>query len=153
DRLGNLGVIDDKYDVAISTACCVIFILSNELPTMDNAPEFELSKLEMGASACANRILYTEKRVAELWQKKIDDTRRMGQLRIQIDHLTQEGDEEQEFQIYTEDELDAMDKDIEIDDLKNIQNVNPNLNVLEDYRIREKVYLSRVRDLEDITIV
>ncbi|CAI2171751.1 15598_t:CDS:2 [Funneliformis geosporum] len=65
DRLGNLGVIDDKYDVAISTACpalnnfvvdsvevgqtCiehlrkknlgrVIFILLNKLPTMDMRP-------------------------------------------------------------------------------------------------------------------
>ncbi|CAG8567894.1 7212_t:CDS:2 [Funneliformis caledonium] len=55
DRLGNLGVIDDKYDVAISTACpaldnivvdsievgqtcCVTFFLSNELPTMDMHP-------------------------------------------------------------------------------------------------------------------
>ncbi|CAG8736773.1 17921_t:CDS:10, partial [Funneliformis caledonium] len=205
--------------------------------------EFELSKLEMGASACANRILYTEKRVTELRQKNnpsIDDTRRMGQLRIQIDHLTQEldglkrpfkieeeikilqdkileigeeldeikenldekteiinriraielkiktqvedsernlvenkqkeihwrdslskltlheigGDDKQEFQIYTNDELNAMDKDKiqgEIDDLKKIQNANPNLSVLEDYRIREKEYLSRVRDFEEIT--
>ena len=31
-----------------------------------NKLEFELSKLEMGASACANRIFYTEKRVAVL---------------------------------------------------------------------------------------
>ncbi|CAG8666603.1 4141_t:CDS:2 [Funneliformis caledonium] len=35
----------------------------------------------MDENACAKRIIYTEKRVAELW--------RMGQLRIQID-LTQE---------------------------------------------------------------
>ncbi|CAG8758933.1 15079_t:CDS:2, partial [Funneliformis caledonium] len=65
------------------------------------------------------------------------------------------GDEEQEFQIYTDDELNAMNKDTlqgEIDDLKEkIQNANPNLSVLEDYRIREKEYLSRVRDLEEIT--
>ncbi|CAG8620905.1 13399_t:CDS:2 [Funneliformis caledonium] len=47
------------------------------------------------------------------------------------------------FNIYTNDELDAMDKDTlqeEIDDLK-------------DYRIREKEYLSRVRDLEELLLI
>lgn len=50
------------------------------------------------------------------------------------------GDEEQEFQIT------LMMHYKEIDDLKEkIQNSNPNLSVLEDYRIREKGYLLRVR--------
>ncbi|CAG8666516.1 7200_t:CDS:10, partial [Funneliformis caledonium] len=65
------------------------------------------------------------------------------------------GDDKQEFQIYTDDELDSMDKDTiqgEIDDLKEkIQNANPNLSVFEDYRICEKEYLASVRDFEEIT--
>ncbi|CAG8627224.1 3953_t:CDS:10, partial [Funneliformis caledonium] len=65
------------------------------------------------------------------------------------------GDEEQEFQIYTDDELDTMNMNTlqaEIDGLKEkIQNANPNISVLEEYHIREKEYLSRANDLEEIT--
>ncbi|CAI2194381.1 10301_t:CDS:2, partial [Funneliformis geosporum] len=38
DRFGNLVVIDDKYVVAISSACRVTFIVLNNLPTVDMRP-------------------------------------------------------------------------------------------------------------------
>jgi hypothetical protein len=90
-------------------------------------------------------------------------------------------DEEQqdEFQIYTDDDLNAMSKNTlqgEIDVLKGIriyifiyfmnyefniiyvhfktgkiQNASPNLSVLEEYRRREEEYMSRAKDLEEIT--
>ncbi|CAI2189237.1 3702_t:CDS:2, partial [Funneliformis geosporum] len=64
-------------------------------------------------------------------------------------------DEVQEFQIYTDDELDAMDKDTlqeEIDILKKkTENANPNLNILEEYNIYEKEYKLRQKDFEDVT--
>ncbi|CAG8593870.1 23808_t:CDS:10, partial [Gigaspora rosea] len=62
-----------------------------------------------------------------------------------------------EFQTYTDDELLAMDKENlknEIESLNaKIQDANPNLNVLLEYRRCEEEYKSRVKDLEEVTSI
>ncbi|CAG8551171.1 4572_t:CDS:10, partial [Dentiscutata erythropus] len=68
------------------------------------------------------------------------------------------GDEPRpEFQTYTDDELLAMDKENlknEIESLNaKIQDANPNLNVLLEYRRCEEEYKSRVKDLEEVTSI
>ncbi|CAG8713174.1 2890_t:CDS:2, partial [Funneliformis caledonium] len=114
------GVIDDKYDVAISIAC----------PALNN---IVVDSIELKIKA---QLEDSGRNLVETKQKEIhwrNSLRKLG------------GDEEQEFQIT------LMMHYKEIDDLKEkispekIQNSNPNLSVLEDYRIREKGYLLRVR--------
>ncbi|CAG8620098.1 5328_t:CDS:10, partial [Cetraspora pellucida] len=67
------------------------------------------------------------------------------------------GEPRPEFQTYTDDELLAMNKENlknEIESLNaKIQDANPNLNVLLEYRRCEEEYTSRVKDLEEITSI
>ncbi|CAI2191782.1 2031_t:CDS:2, partial [Funneliformis geosporum] len=60
----------------------------DELPKL----EFELSKLEICVDVCVKSITYNETRIIELRQKENLNIERMGQLRSQNDHLTQELD-------------------------------------------------------------
>ncbi|RHZ78261.1 hypothetical protein Glove_166g207 [Diversispora epigaea] len=70
-------------------------------------------------------------------------------------HEISDNDEQFEFQIFTDDELKAINAEAlqrEIISLnEKVQNANPNLNVLTEYKRCKDEYLSRVKDLEEIT--
>ncbi|CAI2188637.1 3428_t:CDS:2, partial [Funneliformis geosporum] len=98
-----------------------------------------------------NQIEDSERNLTENKQKEIHWRKCLSNLTL---HEIG-GDEEQEFQIYTDDELHAINKDTlqgEIDILKEkTENANPNLNILKEYKICEKEYILRQKDFEEIT--
>ncbi|CAB4429885.1 unnamed protein product [Rhizophagus irregularis] len=70
-------------------------------------------------------------------------------------HNISDDEEQDEFQLYTDDELDAMSENTILGEInvleERIKNANPNLSVLNEYRKREKEYMLRAKDLEEIT--
>ncbi|GBB86291.1 hypothetical protein RclHR1_12710001 [Rhizophagus clarus] len=70
-------------------------------------------------------------------------------------HDISDDEEQDEFQLYTDDELDAMSENTILGEIKileeKIKNADPNLSVLEQYRNAEKEYILRAKDLEVIT--
>ncbi|CAI2193113.1 12085_t:CDS:2, partial [Funneliformis geosporum] len=92
--------------------------------------------------------------IKEKFDEKIEIINKVRAIELKIQNQIEdlERDEVQEFQIYTDDELDAMDKDTlqgEIDILKEkTENANPNLNILKEYNIYEKEYKLRQKDLK-----
>ncbi|KAF0554850.1 putative nuclear condensin complex subunit smc4 protein [Gigaspora margarita] len=100
-----------------------------------------------------NKLEDCERTLAENKQKENHWLGLLGKLT-----LHEIGDEPRpEFQTYTDDELLAMDKENlknEIESLNaKIQDANPNLNVLLEYRRCEEEYKSRVKDLEEVTSI
>ncbi|CAG8434869.1 763_t:CDS:10 [Diversispora eburnea] len=75
--------------------------------------------------------------------------------KLSLHEISDDDGEKPEFQIFTDDELKAMHAEAlqrEITALnEKVQNANPNLNVLTEYKRCEDEYLSRVKDLEEIT--
>ncbi|CAG8521184.1 4706_t:CDS:10 [Ambispora gerdemannii] len=104
-----------------------------------------------------NRLEDNERHLAEN-QLRYDHWRSLhGKLSLHQINGGEDCDESDgvELQIYTDDELSAVNKENlkkEIDELEErLQKTQPNLKVLVEYRQHEEEYISRARDLEEIT--
>ncbi|KAG9294199.1 hypothetical protein G9A89_021558 [Geosiphon pyriformis] len=114
-----------------------------------------INKIRAAEVEIKNKLDVGQRDLAENQQKWNQWRTLIGKLSL---HKIGDEDEvqENELQLYTDDELKGTDKESlkkEIHELEEkSKNAKPNLTVLAEYRQREEEYISRARDLEEITM-
>ncbi|CAG8760230.1 5939_t:CDS:2, partial [Racocetra fulgida] len=160
-----IGMINDRItasQVAKSKAEKDVLKLENSIAKNENETEQlkqELEQLEVDIRQKAEIARSISDRSNEARRVLDDKKEELDEIKTELDEKTEiinqirAVEPRPEFQTYTDDELLAMDKETLKNEIESLNDANPNLNVLLEYRRCEEEYTSRVKDLEEVTSI